>query len=297
MASTSSLVKTSTHDYLDQDPELRGQKYACMSFVSPEEVIKRKDVYVLMKFTKALSQDVLGMFSNIEEKFKGTPQEREIGDMIKGIQERYSYLYSADEMQKELESFGAKHQESINRDFGALENFQTSIRGFKVRGVYDSLDEARARASKIMTFDKKFNVFVSEVGCWCAWSPNPDEINDQEYAESHLNTLMKHEFYEKRKGEFIAQAASRPKVTDEGLQDNDPWVSSKINATSEVDENRDTTTETNRDTTTETTTETNRDTTTETTTETTRDTTTETTRDSEQVLLGHDATGSYAVPI
>jgi hypothetical protein len=34
--------------------------------------------------------------------------------------------------------------------------------------------------------DNKFNVYV-QGGCWCPWSPNPDDITDQEYAETNLN--------------------------------------------------------------------------------------------------------------
>lgn len=29
------------------------------------------------------------------------------------------------------------------------------------------------------------------MGCWCPWSPNPDCLENQEYAETQLNTLMK----------------------------------------------------------------------------------------------------------
>ena len=37
----------------------------------------------------------------------------------------------------------------------------------------------------------KFDIFVGQVGCWCPWSPNPEDLQDQEYAETELNTLMK----------------------------------------------------------------------------------------------------------
>jgi hypothetical protein len=36
----------------------------------------------------------------------------------------------------------------------------------------------------------KFDIFVAQVGCWCPWSPNPNDLENQEYAETSLNTLM-----------------------------------------------------------------------------------------------------------
>jgi hypothetical protein len=53
------------------------------------------------------------------------------------------------------------------------------------------------------------------VGCWCPWSPNPEDLEDQEYAETQLNTLMKKykenaqlkdNFFEQRKQEKIEKS-------------------------------------------------------------------------------------------
>ena len=35
-------------DLLDQDPEIAGQKFACMSFVSPEKILKKREVYTCL---------------------------------------------------------------------------------------------------------------------------------------------------------------------------------------------------------------------------------------------------------
>ena len=39
-------------DLLDQDPEIAGQKFACMSFVSPEKILKKREVYLFDQFIK-----------------------------------------------------------------------------------------------------------------------------------------------------------------------------------------------------------------------------------------------------
>jgi len=46
------------------------------------------------------------------------------------------------------------------------------------------------RAEVLKKMGDKFDIFVGQVGCWCPWSPNPQEMQDQQYTESHLNELM-----------------------------------------------------------------------------------------------------------
>ena len=37
-------------DFLEVDREIPGQKYTCISFVSPEETLRNKDIYFVHKF-------------------------------------------------------------------------------------------------------------------------------------------------------------------------------------------------------------------------------------------------------
>ena len=39
-------------DLLDEDKELSGQKFVCVSFVSPEQIIKQKNMFLFDKFLK-----------------------------------------------------------------------------------------------------------------------------------------------------------------------------------------------------------------------------------------------------
>ena len=39
------LVSCNEEDFLDQDSALRGQNYYCASFISPEDVIKQKELH------------------------------------------------------------------------------------------------------------------------------------------------------------------------------------------------------------------------------------------------------------
>ena len=42
------LVSTKEKDYLDEDKPIRGQNYCLVSFLSPEDILKEKEVYYFM---------------------------------------------------------------------------------------------------------------------------------------------------------------------------------------------------------------------------------------------------------
>lgn len=204
-----SLIPVAETDYLEQDPVLRGQKYVCLSFLSPEEVLIKKDVFLFRKFLRYVSEDIHAMLDGIKHRFADDPLAQ---DVVKGIVDRYDYLQSDESMQSNFEFFCSTHPE-LHDEFHQQNKFQTSIRGLKVRGSYETFPEAENRAQQVRKFDEKFHVYIAEVGCWCPWDPRPDEVQEQVYAETQLNTLMqgyhanasrRQEMHEKRKQLFQA---------------------------------------------------------------------------------------------
>eukprot|EP00798_Chlamydomonas_sp_ICE-L_P025499 gene25499-11155_t len=209
---SSGLVSTKEKDYLEQDEGIRGQRFACISFVSPEDVLVQKETFVLSRFLSDLCKDVDIMLTNVTTLHGGGQDSLE--ESVRLIRERYAYMWSESSMQDELNAYRLSRESTLDQEFrettGDLS--KTSIRGFKIRGVYGSLDEAKNRAKVISRTDNKFNVYIAEVGCWCPWSPNPDDITDCEYSETQLNTLMKNyykqqetrnEMYDARKSGLI----------------------------------------------------------------------------------------------
>jgi len=149
---------TDTEDFLESDPQIRGQNYCCLSFVSPEEVLVNKDVFFAGKFL-----EVMGKKYDLDEN---------------SIQDKYKdFLYI--------------NQEKLESEFYEKNEFKTSVRGVKIRGTYDTLQEAQSKAKKLQNNDKGFNVYIGQVGFWLPWDPNPHNIESQEYAEGELNTLVK----------------------------------------------------------------------------------------------------------
>jgi len=201
-------------DFLNVDNAIRGQNYACLSFVSPENVLKNKELFFVKSYLKTLIKE---KNINLDEAY------------LDDIEEKYKdFLYT--------------HEETLDHKFSELNNFKTSVRGVKVRGVYDTLVEAQSNAKRLQSTDKHFNVFVGQVGYWLPWDPNPHNIDNQEYYESDLNTLVSKykenqeskEQHFRENIDYVKEQATK-KVTElkkdsieNTLNEEDPWIKRKL---------------------------------------------------------------------
>ncbi len=68
------------------------------------------------------------------------------------------------------------------------------ILGVKVRGVFETYEQAKARAEQLQKQDKFHNIFVGEVGKWLPFNVDISTMQTEEdpvYREKSLNTYMK----------------------------------------------------------------------------------------------------------
>lgn len=185
MATSDDLVAVKECDYLDEDKPLRGQNFVCMSFLNPEDVLKDKEVYYFEKFLKQFSGDVKQLFASLKEKFP------DAADIIGAVEENHDYVTEPSRLEDQYRFYKSVNSADIEREFHAANQYRPTMRGIKVRGAFDTLEEAKIRAEVLKRMGDKFDIFVGQVGCWCPWSPNPEDLKDQVYAETQLNTLMK----------------------------------------------------------------------------------------------------------
>ena len=187
-------------DYLDIDSPINGQNYCCLSFVSPESVIEDRHAFNVSKFLQSICKS----------------QDMEF-----------------DKVMSQYQDFTYKHEDALQKEFDERNNFKTSVRGVKVRGVYQSRQEAELRAGKLHKSDSNFHVYVGQVGYWLPWDPTADKIEDETFADSQLNDLMtkykennvnKDIFYEEQKRDKIKAAqeerlrAEKEKKAKEALE-------------------------------------------------------------------------------
>lgn len=74
-------------------------------------------------------------------------------------------------------------------------NTDNNIFGLKIRGVFDDYEDANKHAKQIRDVDPYHNVYVGEMGKWCAFileeSENDKYVKQTEYANDQLNDMMK----------------------------------------------------------------------------------------------------------
>jgi hypothetical protein len=137
-------------------------------------------------------------------------------------------------LQDEYETFLFKNGAKLEEEFFKLNEFRTTIRGIKVRGVYSSEAEASARAKRLQKADPNFNVYMGAVGKWMAWEPDPNKVADSEYANEQLNTLMKkyrenednrEVFYNEQKKSRIGMAKTKGAAD---VQENEPKLTASV---------------------------------------------------------------------
>lgn len=170
-----SFKQDPVEDFLEVDDEIRGQAFACLSFLTPEKILKKKEVFKAGKFLEHIFTDESRPTQEIREKMSG-------GDKTQFSYEKINEMY---------EDWKYSRDQQLEDDFHKIQNFQTSIQGIKVRGVYATEQEARVRAKKLHQKDPKFHVFIAPVGYWVPYEVNPDQITDSEYQVEQLNNLAK----------------------------------------------------------------------------------------------------------
>jgi len=161
-------------DFLEVDPKIPGQNFVCLSFVSPEKILKQKELFFATKFLDYIINDNTQIVQDIREKM-----------LNKELNPNYENVHQLYEDWKYLKN------EDIEHEFYELNNYRTTMRGIKIRGVYDSNKEASIRAQVLRRKDPSFNVFVGQVGYWLPWDPECESVPEQEYQEGQLNELVK----------------------------------------------------------------------------------------------------------
>lgn len=197
-------------DLLDEDKTIAGQKFVCLSFVSPEHILKQKDVFLFESFIKnwdfSKSMEKFSQFLN----FVSYKYHLDFDKLTKDFQE-----FTKDEKDKliatriedDYKNFIDEHEERLEKEFSEAHEFQTSIRGIKVRGVFPSQQEAELRCKMLRQNDPHHDVYVGPVGVWVPFHPEAYKTGRVEYMEETLNELMseKKKNEEKAKDEFDAR--------------------------------------------------------------------------------------------
>ena len=132
-----------------------------------------------------------------------------MADMKDYVTEEKNHLKSFT-VTDDFKNFMDKNEDRITDDFNKLANFQTSVRGIKIRGSYSSQAEAELRAKKLRESDPSHDIFVGPIGVWMPWDPDAYKTGRVEFMEEELNQLH----HEKLKNEEKAKQEFDQRIRD-----------------------------------------------------------------------------------
>lgn len=209
-------------DYLKEDPVLSGQNYAVVSFVNPKDHVEMKNLFYINNFmvsdinkmvtaqaiqmARKLSVDMRNKVVDLLDKLKYSVDEED-KNLSRILEKRYremvidedeyveecrrKYDIDEEEILDKYKIYLAEHRQRLDREYDEANDGATSLRGFKIRGNYARLADARDRGKYLRdTIEPGIHTFVVPVGAWFPVDMEADEVQDQDYMLPQLNELM-----------------------------------------------------------------------------------------------------------
>ena len=209
-------------DLLSEDKPIAGQRFACVSFVSPEGLIKDRNIYFFEQFLKnwevTKSLEAYTQFLSFLA-YKYNLKFDELTDDLRSFVEDQKDTLIHGSVDNDYKTFLDQKEDVMDAEFGAATGFQTSVRGLKIRGSFPTQQEAELRCKLLREADPDHDVYVGPIGMWMPWHPEAYKTGRVEYMEAELNQLMS----EKKKNEDKAKLAFNTRVKDakeKAIQDN-----------------------------------------------------------------------------
>ena len=201
-------------DLMTEDKTIPGQKYGCFSFICPEHILKKRELFIFERFVKnwdmSKSMEKFNEFNNFLAFKYNLNIEKVVADFNDFVKEEETNIKKASSIEDDWKNFLDKNEESLNAEFNQTHQFQTSVRGFKARGNFSTQEEAENYAKTLREEDPDFDIFVGSVGVWMPIDIPAYKAGKTEYLEPTLNKL----FEEKHKNEELAKKEFNDRVKE-----------------------------------------------------------------------------------
>jgi hypothetical protein len=200
-------------DLCDEDQSIAGQKFCCMSFVSPEKILKKRELFLFDQFVKEWEfsksmEKYLDFINFISYKYN-LKVDDVVADFTEFAKEEGDKIKKST-LDDDYKNFIDKNEDKLNEQFNREHSFQTSVRGLKVRGVFPTQEEAENKCKALRKTDPNHDIFVGPVGIWIPWDPDAYKTGNVQFLEEELNQLHQ----EKMKNEALAKEEFDKRIKD-----------------------------------------------------------------------------------
>lgn len=201
-------------DLLEVDRPIAGQNFGCFSFISPEKIIKQRELFFFEEFLKnwevSKSMEKFNQFLNfICYKYRIKFEDVTV-DFEEFLKEERESIINSGSLEADYRNFLDNHEHEVEKKFNTKHKFQTSVRAFKARGNFSTQEEAELRANMLREVDPNFDIFVGPIGVWLPWEPEAYKTGRVEYMEEELNQLA----HEKKNNENAAKNAFEQRIKE-----------------------------------------------------------------------------------
>jgi len=193
-------------DELDEDPVQESARFVGISFLSPEKILKKREIFLFEKFVESWDLDTsMQKFTDflhfLSEKFNWK-LEVLLKDYQDYIREEKERLKTESNLWNDYKNFLDREEGRLTDQFQKENQFQTSVRGLKIRTpTVRTLEEAEMLVKKVRERDPNHDIYIGEVGKWMPWDPEAYKTGRMEFLEEKLNELH----HAKTKNEELAK--------------------------------------------------------------------------------------------
>jgi hypothetical protein len=180
---------------------------------------------VLDRLKSSIDPEDKHMSRILEERFRDMAIDED--DFV--LKCRREYTMNEEEITDKYKIFLSENRIVLDDDFDKTNDNATSLRGFKVRGSFSRLEDAKDRAKFLRdNVEQAIHTFIVPVGMWFPVDMDADEVQDQDYMLPQLNELMgkyhegvqaRNQHYQERKTEMENRGRAAAKSTKERLQE------------------------------------------------------------------------------
>lgn len=210
-------------NYLTIDPSVPGQEWCVLSFIRPEDLEKKREVFYMHHFlndtiNEYLASSVKDMcrrinaqfFKNMEERCEHlsksknenhqliAKQMHQIRKELECDEEKFAKLClhhhgtDMDDTLAQYDEYKLDKSEDLDKIFNDQHGKQTSIMGIKFSGAYPFQEAADERAKFLAeNVEPGVHHYIAQSFHWCPFDPDPNGIKDQRYLNKNLNEVMK----------------------------------------------------------------------------------------------------------
>ena len=180
-------------DELEEDQPFSQAKFVGISFLSPEKILKQREMFFFEQFVKIWDfnksmQKYNDFLQFIVEKYS-LKTDNVIHDFKEFLKEEGDRL-RAESVSDDFKTYIEQHEDVLMQQFQKENGFQTSVRGLKIRTpTYGTVEECEEMVKKVRERDPSHDIYIGQVGKWMPWDPDAYKTGRVEFLEPELNKL------------------------------------------------------------------------------------------------------------